>query len=98
MPITPLRVMTYNIHAGIRVRSFPDWARNSWKHLAPSQCKQMALDDIADTIRDYDLVALQEIDLGSRRTLNIHQGHYLAEAAGFPHIVERRNRNLGSFA
>jgi len=64
-----IRVATYNIHWGLGVDGAQD------------------LDRIAGVLRniDADVVLLTEVDVYWRRSGNVHQARYLAEAAGYPY-------------
>jgi endonuclease/exonuclease/phosphatase family metal-dependent hydrolase len=53
---------------------------------------------IAYLVRDYDLVALQEIDIGSLRSGFLNQVEYIAERAQFPYWYTQLNRDLGPLA
>ena len=47
---------------------------------------------IAEMLRGYDLVGLQEVDAGSRRSGYINLTEYLANRADFPFWDDRTNR------
>jgi len=53
---------------------------------------------MADSMRGYDLVGLQESDAGSMRTGFVGQTEYLARRAGYPWWGERTNRRVGKLA
>ncbi len=70
----------------------------SWKHILPhSQCFDN-LDRIAQLLKHYDIVGLQEVDGGSLRSHFVNQVEYLAERSHFPFWHQQTNRNLGRFA
>ena len=46
-------------------------------------------------LKDYDLVALQEVDLGGRRSNFQNQADLLQSYAKFPHTVAQENRVVG---
>ncbi len=94
----PIRLLSYNIQAGIHTRQYREYLTKSWQHLFPHRERQLNLGRIAAMLRDYDLVGLQEIDGGSLRSSFIDQIEYLAEEAGFPFWYRQVNRNLGRFA
>jgi len=93
-----LRLLSYNIQVGINTGTFSDYVTGSWQHVLPSRARETTLRAIADQIRGYDIVAVQETDAGSLRTGFINQTQYLAEAAGFGWWTDRTNRRLGRFA
>jgi endonuclease/exonuclease/phosphatase family metal-dependent hydrolase len=49
-------------------------------------------------LRDYDLVALQEVDAGSLRSGFLDMTEYLAHRGGFPYWYHQVNRNMGMLA
>lgn len=65
-----LRVMTYNVHSCVGVD------------------KVLSVERIAQVIRlaDVDVVALQEIDVGQKRTARLHQIELLAKALNMHHV------------
>nr|WP_256489695.1 endonuclease/exonuclease/phosphatase family protein [Pleionea sp. CnH1-48] len=93
-----LRVLSFNIQVGIDSGNYSDYIRNSWRHILPYSGRQVNLARIAEILKDYDLVALQEVDAGSLRSHNVNQVEYLAQQAGFPHCHWQCNRNLARVA
>lgn len=93
-----IKALSYNIHVGIAVNSYSHYCRSLWKHCAPTQCKQNALIQIANFINRYDLVCLQEVDLGSLRTHFVNQPELIAHTTSLTNVVVRRNRNMGILA
>jgi len=93
-----LNLLSYNVQAGIYSRQYSDYLTNSWKHLLPHPERLVNLSRIAQVLRQFDLVGLQEIDAGSLRSNNIDQVQYLARLGSFPHCYRQINRNLGPFA
>lgn len=92
------RLVSYNIQVGIRTSRYREYVTGGWKHLLPHHGRLRTLASIADQIRGYDLVAIQEADAGSLRTGFISQTEYLARRAGYPWWTERTNRRLGRLA
>ncbi len=93
-----IRVLSYNIQAGIDTQSYRGYVTHSWKHMLPHRDRERNLNRISGLLHDYDLVGLQEVDSGSLRTGFVDQTQYLAKRAGFPHWHKQVNRNLGKFA
>jgi len=93
-----LRLLTYNIQAGIATSHYHHYFIHSWKHVLPCPGRRQNLDRIADLVRHYDIVGLQEADSGSLRSGYINLTEYLANKAGFPHWYDQTNRNFGMFA
>lgn len=92
------RLLSCNIQVGIRTNTFREYATGAWKHLLPHGERLRTLATLADGMRGYDLVALQETDSGSLRTGYLSQTEYLARRAGYCWWTERTNRRLGRFA
>jgi endonuclease/exonuclease/phosphatase family metal-dependent hydrolase len=93
-----LRLLTYNIQTGIATSRYHHYFTHSWKHVLPCPGRRQNLDRIADLVRHYDIVGLQEADSGSLRSGYINLTEYLANRAGFPHWYDQTNRNFGMFA
>lgn len=94
----PLRLLSFNIQAGIASSSYRHYLTHSWKHVLPYPARLDNLDRIAVLARDFDFVGVQEADGGSLRSGYINQIEYLAVRAGFPFWYDQTNRNLGHFA
>lgn len=93
-----LRLVSYNIQVGIHSKSYRHYVTRGWQHLLPHSQRVENMEDIASTLAQFDVVALQEIDGGSIRTGHVNQVQYLAQAAGFPFWYQQLNRNLGKLA
>jgi len=77
-----LRLLSYNIQAGIDTSQFRDYFTKGWRHVLPSRHRIHNLDRIAQVLRGYDLVGLQEVDAGSLRSGFLDMTEYLAQRAG----------------
>lgn len=97
-PVPRLRLLSYNIQVGIRTAAFRHYVTGSWQHVLPSRRRKRTLSAIAEQIRGYDLVAVQETDAGSLRTGFVNQTQFLAERAGFGWWADRTNRRLARVA
>lgn len=93
-----LRLITYNIQVGIASRRFHHYLTQSWKHVLPHAESLSNLERIAQVVHTYDIVALQEADAGSFRSLYINQIEFLARRGSFPFWYSQTNRNLGKLA
>lgn len=93
-----LRVLSFNIQAGIDSRRYRDYLSNTWKHLLPHDGRQRNLAHIAQLLHGYDLVGLQEVDAGSLRSAHVDQIAYLAHQARYPHWFVQVNRRIGTLA
>jgi endonuclease/exonuclease/phosphatase family metal-dependent hydrolase len=96
--VNRLRLLSFNIQAGIESRRYRDYVANSWKHLIPHGERQRNLTSIGALLRGFDLVGLQEVDAGSLRSAYIDQSQYLAQQAGYPYWLSQVNRELGLLA
>ncbi len=93
-----LRLLSYNIQVAIAAHRPHHYLTHSWKHLLPHAQLFENLDRIADLVRGYDIVGLQEVDAGSLRTGFVNQTEYLAMRAGYPHWYHQTNRRIGQLA
>ena len=97
-PRKTLRLLSYNIQAGIASSGYHHYVTHSWKHVLPCPGRRGNLDRIAELVRHYDIVGIQETDAGSFRSGYVNLTEYLATRAGFPYWYDQTNRNLGMFA
>lgn len=93
-----LRLLSYNIQAGIDTAQYRDYVTKGWKHVLPNRARLRNLDLIAQMLRGYDLVALQEVDSGSLRSGFVDMTEYLARHSGYPHWYRQVNRDIGLLA
>jgi endonuclease/exonuclease/phosphatase family metal-dependent hydrolase len=98
LPGRGLRLLSYNIQAGIDTRHYREYLTKGWKHLLPSRERMRNLNSIANMLRGYDLVGLQEVDSGSLRSGFLDMTEYLAHRGGYPHWYTQVNRNMGMVA
>lgn len=90
-----LRLLTYNIQAGLTTGKYSHYLTHSWKHLLPVPSRMENLEGIARIISHYDIVGLQEVDTGSLRSGFVNQVRYLAEQGGFAYVFDQSNRRIG---
>lgn len=62
-----MKIVSYNIQAGIGSRHYGDYIMGAHKQLIHSPKKKKTLLNIGNFISDIDIICLQEIDLGGRR-------------------------------
>ncbi len=93
-----LRILSYNIQAGVDMQRYRQYVTHSWKHILPHRERLLNLNRIAALLHEYDLVGLQEVDSGSLRSGFVDQTEYLAHQANFPYWYKQINRNLGRLA
>jgi endonuclease/exonuclease/phosphatase family metal-dependent hydrolase len=96
--VNSLRLVTFNVQAGIESRRYRDYVANSWKHLIPHPARQRNLASIGTLLQGFDIIGLQEVDAGSLRSAYIDQAQYLAQEAGYPYWLSQVNRDLGHLA
>ncbi|MDH3900897.1 MAG: endonuclease/exonuclease/phosphatase family protein [Gammaproteobacteria bacterium] len=93
-----IRLLSYNVQAGISTARYRHYVTHSWKHVLPHAQRFSNLDRIAHLIRDYDIIGLQEVDAGSLRSGYINLTQYLSERSGHSFWFDQTNRRLGRFA
>ena len=93
-----IRLLSYNIQAGIRTARYRHYITHSWKHVLPHAQRFSNLDRIAHLIKGYDVVGLQELDAGSLRSGYVNLTQYLSEKSGLPFWHDQTNRRIGRFA
>jgi len=93
-----LNLLSFNIQVGIESRHYRHYFTRFWQHLLPAKQRQINLTDISQIIKDYDIVALQEVDGGSLRSSYINQVKFLSEASNLNSWSHQCNRNLGKLA
>jgi len=93
-----LRLLSYNIQAGVETQRYRHYLTRSWKHVLPHRERLINLNRIAAVLGEDDLVGLQEVDSGSLRSGFVDQTEYLGHIAGFPYSYKQVNRRLGKLA
>lgn len=94
----PLRLLSFNMQVGIGTRRYREYVTRGWRNLLPSLQVQENLERIAHMLNGYDIVALQEIDAGSRRSGYRNQLESLARSGDFDYWHSQVNRDLGHIA
>jgi endonuclease/exonuclease/phosphatase family metal-dependent hydrolase len=97
-PAKGLRLLSYNIQAGIDTGQYRDYLTKGWRHVLPSRQRLHNLDLIARMLHGYDVVGLQEVDSGSLRSGFLDMTEYLAHRAGYPYWYRQVNRDIGMIA
>ncbi|MGB7757453.1 MAG: endonuclease/exonuclease/phosphatase family protein [Salinisphaera sp.] len=95
---TDLSVLSFNMQVGVGTKRYREYVTRGWRHVLPSQGVRDNLARIADLLGDHDIIGLQEIDAGSRRSRYENQIQALAEQAGFAYWRVQVNRDLGRVA
>ena len=89
-----MKLLTWNIQAGIGTGSYRDYLLRAHRQVVHTAAKANILQQIAQTIAGYDVVGLQEVDLGGRRAGYKCQASELAAVAGFAHVEIQENRTV----
>lgn len=97
-PRSRLKLLSYNIQAGTTTGKYREYFTRSWRQVLPNNQRMANLDAIADLVGEYDLVGLQEVDVGSLRSGFVNQAKYLATHANFPFWRHQGNRKVGLIA
>jgi endonuclease/exonuclease/phosphatase family metal-dependent hydrolase len=87
-----VNVLTWNIQAGIGTVRFRDYLLHAHRQVIHTRSKTTALRRIASAIAPYDVVCLQEIDLGGRRAGWHSQVDAIAQGSGHAHVAVQENR------
>lgn len=93
-----IRLLSYNVQAGIRTHRYRHYLTHSWKHVLPHSQRFHNLDRVAQLVRGYDIVGLQELDAGSLRSGYVNLTEYLSEKSGMPFWYDQTNRRIGRIA
>jgi endonuclease/exonuclease/phosphatase family metal-dependent hydrolase len=93
-----LRLLSFNIQVALDTRHAGHYLTGAWRHALPHKASHSNLELIAQTMRGYDFVAIQEGDAGSLRTRFRNQIEFLAEQAGYPYHGLTVTRDLHPIA
>lgn len=93
-----LKLLTYNVQVAMPSHGAKHYLLNSWHHFLPHPKRNRNLKQIAEVIRPFDVVALQELDAGSIRSRYVNHVDFLAEECAFPFAQEQTTRTFGPFA
>ncbi|MES1923928.1 endonuclease/exonuclease/phosphatase family protein [Salinisphaera sp. T31B1] len=93
-----LSLLSFNMQVGVGTKRYREYVTRGWRHVLPSQQVRDNLERIGELLVGHDIIGLQEIDAGSRRSRYENQIEQLAEHAGFAYWRVQVNRNLGRVA
>lgn len=93
-----LSLLSFNMQVGVGTKRYREYVTRGWRHVLPSQQVRDNLDRIGELLVGHDIIGLQEIDAGSRRSRYRNQIEHLAQAAGFEYWRVQVNRDLGRVA
>ena len=80
------------------MRAAHHYILKSWRHLLPHRGRAETLTQVGRLLSSYDVVALQEVDVGSFRSQQIDQVAFLSEQSGLKYRAQQVTRDLGKFA
>ena len=89
-----MKLLTWNIQAGIGTRRYRDYFLRAHLQLVHAPSKTATLQNIAREIAPFDVVCLQEVDLGGRRSGYRSQVEDIAALSGHPHVAVQENRRI----
>lgn len=87
-----MKLLSWNIQAGIATTRLTQYATRAHRQFLQTPGKLNTLRDIARVIADYDVVCLQEVDLGGRRSGFSSQVEFLAAESNHPFFEAQENR------
>lgn len=93
-----LRVASWNMQAAMGSQRYLDYALRAHENVWCFGRKKKHLLEASRELERFDLVALQECDLGSMRSGFVHQGFFLAQEAKFEHTAFHSSRRVGPVA
>ena len=89
-----MNLMTWNIQAGIGTSRYREYLLRAHLQIFHAPSKTVALQNIAGEISPFDVVCLQEVDLGGRRAGYRSQVDEIALLSGHPHVAVQENRRI----
>ncbi len=93
-----MRILSYNIQAAINSGSYTSYTYQWHRQFLPNPAKTKTLYRIADFIELFDVVCLQEIELGGLRNGFKSQALQLFEHTGFQYYTWQVNRRIGKLS
>ncbi|MDO5090764.1 MAG: endonuclease/exonuclease/phosphatase family protein [Cardiobacteriaceae bacterium] len=89
-----MRILSYNIQAAIHSTSYLSYTWQWPRQILPNRAKTATLERIAAFINAFDVVCLQEIELGGLRNGFKSQAEQLLALTDFRHAAFQTNRRL----
>lgn len=90
-----MRLLSYNIQAGIGTQKSSDYFFKGYRQIFHVPYKAKTLEKIGEFLSDFDIVCLQEVDFGGRRSNFKSQLDKLQNSSGLKYVVSQRNRVVG---
>ncbi len=89
-----MKLLTWNIQAAIGTGRYLDYLLRAHRQVLHTPSKTAALRDIARAIAPYDVVCLQEVDLGGPRAGHRSQVDDILLQSGHAHVAIQHNRTI----
>lgn len=90
-----VKILSYNIQAAIGSKKASDYITKSHRQFFNVRAKQKTLKNIGKFIAAFDVVCLQEVDLGGRRSGYESQLGALQKHSGLQYVEAQINRQVG---
>lgn len=87
-------LLTYNIQAGIGTQRAHHYVTQVYNQVLSTKAKTRNLREIGRFVSNFDVVCLQEVDLGGRRAGFVDQTETVRSASEHPHSVHQENRTV----
>jgi len=89
-----VNLLTWNIQAGIGTGRYRDYLLHAHRQMIHTSAKTIALRNIARHVAPYEVVCLQEVDLGGRRAGYRSQAETIALQSGHSYVAVQHNRTI----
>jgi endonuclease/exonuclease/phosphatase family metal-dependent hydrolase len=93
-----VKLLTWNIQAAIGVNRYRDYVLKAHLQVLDAKSKTENLRKIAREIAPYDVVCLQEVDLGGWRAGRLCQVSEIARLSHHKHIAIQENRRISGIS
>lgn len=93
-----MQILSYNIQAAIASNSYFSYVSRLHRQIMPSPAKTTILQNIARYISNFDIVCLQEVDLGGFRNGYQNQVDQFLKHTPFKHYIYQTNRTVGKLS
>lgn len=93
-----MKILSYNIQAAIHTSSYLSYSYQWPRQILPTPAKTKTLQHIATFIDTYDIVCLQEVELGGLRNNFNSQRDQLLKLTHFSHDLVQINRRIAKLS
>ncbi|MGH1420686.1 MAG: endonuclease/exonuclease/phosphatase family protein [Hyphomonas sp.] len=90
----PLNVLTWNIQAAIGTTQFSHYLTRAHHQLLDAPAKGARLIELAAVMKPFDIICIQEVDLGGRRAGFACQADRIAALSGHDFVAKQENRTI----